>query len=152
MKIGELALRFGIATSKVRFLETRGLVRARRLASGYRDYDEDAAEMLGIVLRAQAFGFSLDEIASAFAEAPGRRPHCDVLLPHLATKLAELDRHLAETATLREQVAAMMTELERRVAARRKPPRAQSAARSTATASKGSARTDASSRSTSTMR
>ena len=140
MKIGELAQRFGIATSKVRFLEARGLVRARRLASGYRDYDEGAAEMLDIVLRAQAFGFSLDEIASAFAEAPGRRPHCDVLLPRLAAKLAELDRHIAQTVVLRDQVAAMMKELERRVAARATPaPRPRRRGPSPAPSSRSSA-------------
>src|SRR4051812_8692231 len=118
MKIGELAARFGIATSKVRFLEARGLVHARRLTSGYRDYDEDAAEMLGVVLRAQDFGFSLDEIAKGFADAPGRRPECEVLLPKLAAKLVELDRHIAQSNVLRERIAAMVTELEVRVATR----------------------------------
>lgn len=127
MKIGELAARFGIATSKVRFLEARGLVCARRLASGYRDYDEEAAEMLELVLRAQDFGFSLDEIAKGFAEAPGRRPHCEVLLPKLAAKLVELDRHIAQSNLLRERIVAMVEELEGRVRAR--PPKTTPARR-----------------------
>ncbi len=43
MKIGELAERTGLATSRIRFYERIGLLKAaRRQANGYRSYPDDA--------------------------------------------------------------------------------------------------------------
>ncbi|WP_058043505.1 MerR family transcriptional regulator [Streptomyces roseifaciens] len=41
MRIGELARRAGVTTKAVRYYESLGLITARRLANGYRDYDEN---------------------------------------------------------------------------------------------------------------
>jgi MerR family transcriptional regulator, redox-sensitive transcriptional activator SoxR len=41
MRIGELAKQLGMTTSKIRFLESRGLVHSSRLPNGYRDYDQE---------------------------------------------------------------------------------------------------------------
>jgi peroxiredoxin/DNA-binding transcriptional MerR regulator len=40
MRIGELARRAGVTTKAVRYYESLGLLTPRRLANGYRDYDE----------------------------------------------------------------------------------------------------------------
>ncbi|MFC4907480.1 MerR family transcriptional regulator [Actinomadura gamaensis] len=40
MRIGELARRAGVTTKAVRYYESLGLLEPRRLANGYRDYDE----------------------------------------------------------------------------------------------------------------
>ena len=119
MRIGELARRYGIATSKIRFLESRGLLRSRRLGSGYRDYDDATADLLGLVLEAQSFGFTLDEIATAFAESRGKKPTCEALLPKLTKRLAQLDRHIEQTRALRTRVAAMHRHLQSRIESRR---------------------------------
>ncbi len=69
MQIGELARRFAVAPSKIRFLEDEGLVRpVRRTEAGYREYDESSAEALAMILQAQSLGFTLDEIKGALAE------------------------------------------------------------------------------------
>jgi MerR family transcriptional regulator, copper efflux regulator len=69
MQIGELARRFGVAPSKIRFLEDEGLVRpVRRTKAGYREYDESSAEALTMILQAQSLGFTLDEIKGALAD------------------------------------------------------------------------------------
>ena len=61
MQIGELARRFGVAPSKIRFLEDVGLVRpVRRTKAGYREYDESSADALKMILQAQSLGFTLD--------------------------------------------------------------------------------------------
>jgi DNA-binding transcriptional MerR regulator len=41
MRISELARRAGLTTKAVRYYESLGLITPKRLANGYRDYDED---------------------------------------------------------------------------------------------------------------
>lgn len=63
MRISELAARVGVPTSTVRYYERTGLLRPpARTASGYRDYDEDAATRLLFVHRARRLGLSCDVI------------------------------------------------------------------------------------------
>ena len=57
MRISELAERVGVPTSTVRYYERVGLVASpARTASGYRDYDDDAASRLLFVTRAPTSG------------------------------------------------------------------------------------------------
>ena len=66
MRIGELARRAGVSTSKIRFYEARGVLPpGRRLASGYRDYGDDALRVVEFIGRAQGLGFALREIAAS---------------------------------------------------------------------------------------
>ena len=102
MQIGELARRFGIAPSKIRFLEDEGLVRPiRRTRAGYREYDEGSAEALTMILQAQSLGFTLDEIKGALAETKNHGLRRDYLIGQIARKLREIDRHIAQAQELR---------------------------------------------------
>jgi DNA-binding transcriptional MerR regulator len=63
MRIGELARRSGLSTSRIRFYEAKRLLNAvSRKANGYRQYPLDTLIVLGIIVAAQRTGFSLDEI------------------------------------------------------------------------------------------
>ena len=63
MRIGELASRSGLSTSRIRFYEAEGLLNVvSRRANGYREYPAEALMILGIIIGAQRTGFSLDEI------------------------------------------------------------------------------------------
>jgi MerR family copper efflux transcriptional regulator len=115
MKIGELAARLKVAPSKIRFLEAQGLVRpVRRTSNGYREYDQSTIEGLQIILQAQAFGFSLEEMKLAFVETKGQSLRCEYVIEKLTSKLNELDRHIEQARALRGSVAAMIDELELR--------------------------------------
>ena len=64
MRIGELAERAAVNTSKIRFYEARQLLPPpARLANGYRDYDEQALLVVRFIDRAQSLGFTLTEVA-----------------------------------------------------------------------------------------
>src|SRR5450755_2279082 len=77
MRIGEVARRLGVATSKIRFLEAGGLIGAAdRTASGYRDYAEGTVETLRFVLEAQSFGFTLNEIGQSLEATEGSELRC----------------------------------------------------------------------------
>lgn len=59
MKIGELAKRTGLATSTIRFYESKGLLNAvSRQSNGYREYPLEAVAVLSIIVNAQQTGFT----------------------------------------------------------------------------------------------
>lgn len=116
MQIGELARRFGVAPSKIRFLEDEGLVRpVRRTRAGYREYDESSAEALAMILQAQSLGFTLDEIRGALAETRRYGLRHDYLIGQIARKLGELDRHIAQAHELRARLVCASNELKARM-------------------------------------
>ncbi len=60
MKIGELAKRTGMATSKIRFYESAGLLGdVPRKENGFRTYDEQSLVTLTFIQDAQKAGFDL---------------------------------------------------------------------------------------------
>ena len=62
--IGKLARQAGLGVETLRYYERRGLIEPKsRTASGYRLYHTDAQQRLRFIRRAQALGFSLDEVA-----------------------------------------------------------------------------------------
>ncbi|MCQ4166098.1 MerR family transcriptional regulator [Tahibacter harae] len=92
MKIGELAKRTGLATSRIRFYEKRGLLSTvERRQNGYRHYGPEALWMLEIIASAQSAGFSLEEIRSLLPDAKATWQH-DALLESLQRKVAGIDR------------------------------------------------------------
>jgi DNA-binding transcriptional MerR regulator len=116
MQIGELARRFGVAPSKIRFLEDEGLVRpVRRTRAGYREYDESSAEALAMILQAQSLGFTLEEIKGALAETKRHGLRHDYLIGQIARKLTELDRHIAQAQELRTRLVCASNELKTRL-------------------------------------
>jgi MerR family redox-sensitive transcriptional activator SoxR len=75
LTIGQLAERAGVATSAIRFYESRGLVRSRRTTGNQRRYEQAELRRIAFVRTAQRVGLSLDEIADALATLPeGRTP------------------------------------------------------------------------------
>jgi MerR family transcriptional regulator, copper efflux regulator len=116
MQIGELARRFGVAPSKIRFLENQGLVQpVRRTEAGYREYDESSAEALTMILQAQSLGFTLDEIKGALAETKNHGLRPDYLIGQIARKLNELDHHIVQAQELRARLVCASNELKARM-------------------------------------
>ena len=116
MQIGELARRFAVAPSKIRFLEDEGLVRpVRRTKAGYREYDEGSAEALSMILQAQSLGFTLEEIKGALAQTKEHGLRRDYLIGQIERKLTELDRHIAQARELRTRLVCAGNELKARM-------------------------------------
>jgi MerR family transcriptional regulator, copper efflux regulator len=104
MRIGILAKRAGVSTSKIRFYETRGLLSpAARLANGYRDYGEYALEVVRFISRARSLGFTLRDIATHLRspEDGGRKAR---LQARLEAKVAELDAHIEQVRARRAMI------------------------------------------------
>ena len=99
MRIGELAGRSGLRTSRIRFYEARGLLKAvSRKANGYRDYPADALIILGIIVAAQRTGFSLDEIRRILPADLGnwRRGELMAVLRDKIADIEQMERQLRQ--------------------------------------------------------
>lgn len=114
-RIGEVAERSGIGVETLRFYERRGLLgRPARTGAGYRIYDEAVLEQLAFIKRAQAIGFSLDEILGIIKESEGGRSPCHAVRQMARGKLAELDERLRELRRYRTELAALLGDWDER--------------------------------------
>jgi MerR family copper efflux transcriptional regulator len=79
--IGDVAERAGVPAPTIRYYESIGLLKpAPRASSGYRRYSEHTIEELRFIKKAQALGFSLDEVAEILQlSRAGKKPCAQVL-------------------------------------------------------------------------
>jgi DNA-binding transcriptional MerR regulator len=121
MQIGELAARLGTSPHAIRFYERRGLLpAAARTPSGYRDYSEEAAERLRLLIGLRRVDLPLDQAAElAGLCAEGRCEEVsDELRVAIADKRREVARRAAELRFLDRRLAHLSGQL-----ARGDPPR-----------------------------
>lgn len=111
MKIGEVALQSGVASSTIRYYEELGLLpQVGRGANGYRDYTDGDVMRLRLVRNAQKLGFSLDAIRGMFS-ASGECAKSKVL-ELVAIRLQEVDAMAAAIAVQRLELVALRGMLE----------------------------------------
>ena len=105
--IGQLAKLAGVKSDTVRFYERKGLLpRATRSATDYRIYDDAAVKRLRFVRKAQALGFSLDEIGRILSLRGRGKETCRCGVSMAKATLAETDTKLKELQKFRDGLAA----------------------------------------------
>jgi MerR family redox-sensitive transcriptional activator SoxR len=70
MTITDVAKRSGVASSALRFYESRGLIASERTGSGHRRYPRAVLRRIAFIVFAQKIGLSLDEIAAQLEKLP----------------------------------------------------------------------------------
>ena len=73
LTIGQLAERSGVATSAIRFYESRGLIASDRTTGNQRRYAQSTLRRVAFIRTAQRIGLTLEEIGDALATLPDRR-------------------------------------------------------------------------------
>jgi MerR family redox-sensitive transcriptional activator SoxR len=73
LTIGQLSERAGVATSAIRFYESRGLIHSTRTAGNQRRYEQSMLRRVAFIRAAQRVGLSLDEVAEALSTLPDSR-------------------------------------------------------------------------------
>ena len=103
-----------MGVESLRFYENRGLIQpVARTPSGYRLYDPSIFERLSFIKKAQAVGFSLDEIGRIIAEArTGKRP-CAEVRRLAAGRLEELEQRITELKRYRKELRKTLEAWER---------------------------------------
>jgi DNA-binding transcriptional MerR regulator len=107
MRIGELAGQAGTTTRALRYYEAHGLVRPRRAANGYRDYDEAELRVVREIRALLATGFALEEIRPFVACLRAGNPTGDVCpdsVSVLRRKLAEVESYIERLEAVRRQL------------------------------------------------
>lgn len=99
--IGDVATRFGVAVSALRYYDELGILEpAERRGSG-RHYGDAQLRRLALIQLLQGGGLSLEEIAELLAGPDAGRPWSEVL----ARRLEEIDRQLARMQAARATLA-----------------------------------------------
>jgi MerR family Zn(II)-responsive transcriptional regulator of zntA len=106
VRIGELAAMTGTTTKALRFYEERGLLPPpQRTPGGYRDYPPEAGDRLEFIRRGRNAGLTLAQIAEILELRDAGHAPCHHVEKLLASRLAELDRQIADLQELRATVA-----------------------------------------------
>lgn len=109
LKIGDVSRLSGIGIEALRFYERSGLLgKPARTASGYRSYDRDVIHRLAFIRKAQALGFSLDEIRRIIEESKAGESPCDEVREIVRSRLSELDARLRDLRRYRRDLAATL--------------------------------------------
>ena len=112
MRIGELAKRTGISTSRIRFYESHEVLpKAMRGKNGYREYPDAAMKVLSLIDNAQRLGFSLSEIRAGLSEAAPDFPSRAAMVKALRNKLASIDQHMKDVRARRREIVELLQEL-----------------------------------------
>lgn len=98
LDIAEVARRSGMAASKLRFYEEKGLIASVGRRGLKRLFDPGVLERLSLIVLARTAGFSLDEIGGMFGEDD--RPRLDRV--QLSAKADDLDRTVRRLSALRD--------------------------------------------------
>jgi DNA-binding transcriptional MerR regulator len=101
VRIGELAQACEVSRDTLRFYEERGLIQARRLANGYRDYPQETVQLVGFIRTAQRLGFSLGEIGSNVPQLWQAEDADRAVEVLLRDKLALVEQRVEELQQLR---------------------------------------------------
>lgn len=96
MTIGELALRFGLRPSALRFYERANLLESPMRLGGRRDYDAAAVRRVGFIRTAQQNGLTLAEIKSLIRDGRAGISPRRLWQKTAVQKLAVIDQKIAE--------------------------------------------------------
>lgn len=108
MRIGEVAQASGTTTKTLRYYEDIGLLPAAdRTPAGYRDYGPEVLDRLDFIRRGQAAGLTLAHIGQVLDIRDRGQAPCQHVTDLLDTRLAVIDRQLAELAQLRTTIATL---------------------------------------------
>src|SRR5215213_2517370 len=111
LKIGDVSKRSGVGIEALRFYEKSGLLdKPSRTYGGYRVYGEEVLERLAFIKRAQALGFSLEEIRRIIDDARKGESPCDEVREIVRRRLAELDERMREMRLYRKELAETLEE------------------------------------------
>ena len=108
--IKEAEAESGINKQNIRYYEKMGLMpEPKRLANGYRDYDEASLKQLKFIKTCRALDFSLAEIKFFNEMKTQQSQHCEVD-SMLAKHLVSVEEKIAELTEIKHFLQSLITE------------------------------------------
>lgn len=106
LTIGQLAARFGLNTSAIRYYERTGVLPEPERESGRRRYGADAVRRLEVLTAAKRAGFSLDETKVLLEAAEAGTPAFEAVRELAERKLPEIDALIERAVNVRSWMLA----------------------------------------------
>jgi MerR family mercuric resistance operon transcriptional regulator len=120
LTIGDIADAAGVGVETIRYYERRGLVpQPDRMAGAYRRYGKGHVDRIRFIKRAQALGFSLEEVATLLELEDGtdRRSIRRIA----GTRLEDTRRRIADLQRIEKSLAHLLRDCEAHARAARCP-------------------------------
>ncbi len=99
--IGQLAQRFGLKTSAIRFYERIGVLPPPKRENGQRRYGPDAVRRLAVLEVAKRAGFTLEEARLLLQRTQAGSPAFEALRELAARKLPDVEELIARAEAMR---------------------------------------------------
>ncbi len=108
LTIGQVAREAGVNLETVRYYERRALLTPPgRAPSGYRQYPATTVRRIGFIKRAQALGFTLDEVADLLALQESTSTPCEAVEREALSVIARIDQKVVELTRMRAALATL---------------------------------------------
>src|SRR5262245_12689292 len=106
---GQLARQAGVNLQTVRYYERRELLSLpKRSKSGYRQYPVGTVRRIAFIKRAQALGFTLDEIADLLALKTTTPRQCEGVAREAMLVMERIDQKLVELTRMRSALGRLV--------------------------------------------
>jgi MerR family copper efflux transcriptional regulator len=124
MRISELAKRSGVSGHTLRYYEARGLLRASRDRSGYRDFPEATLRDLTFIRMGREIGFPLKEIGELLPTYRAGTLTAQRMIEIFRARIGAIDTEVARLRALRSKLIAHIGWFRRQASTpRKKAPR-----------------------------
>jgi MerR family copper efflux transcriptional regulator len=111
LTIGEVAARAKVHVETLRYYERRGLLlKPPRSRSNYRLYPEDAVRRVRFIKRAQALGFSLNDIKELLFLRAAPEANCGEVRQHAAAKVNAIDEKIHALTGMKRALSTLVAE------------------------------------------
>lgn len=104
LKIGEVAKQTGLAVGALRYYESLGLLSSERGDNGYRYYSPEAVHQIQFIKKAQAIGFSLEEIGDVLTLHEKGDTPCGLVQSLLQEKINQLEAQIQQMTEFKSEL------------------------------------------------
>ena len=94
--IGKLAEMAGVGVETVRFYQRKSLLREPKTTSGFRTYNEEDAQRIAFIKRAQDLGFTLNEVRELLELNTKPRVTCGAVKIKTTAKIKEIEEKISD--------------------------------------------------------
>ena len=115
MRISDLAAEAGVTVKAVRYYESQGLLKPRRESNGYRSYEAEDVFVVREVKALLSLGLTAEQtypFIECLRAGNERADVCPASLTAYRTRIADVDRRIAELTDLRARLTDLLTDAE----------------------------------------
>jgi Hg(II)-responsive transcriptional regulator len=102
--IGKLAEMSGVGVETVRFYQRKELLREPKTSSGFRTYNEEDAQRILFIKKAQELGFTLSEVKELLELNTKPRITCGTVKSKTVSKIKEIEEKIADLSRMKDSL------------------------------------------------